>query len=64
MIRFQMFDRYIGIDYSGAKTPTSRLSGLQVFMATVDRNPDKIQANTRTNWNWTRKEIGRRVGPS
>jgi hypothetical protein len=25
------FDCYIGIDYSGAETPTSRLKGLQVY---------------------------------
>ncbi len=27
------FDRYIGIDYSGAKTPTSSLKGLRIYMA-------------------------------
>ena len=27
------FDRYIGIDYSGAQTPTASLKGLRVFMA-------------------------------
>jgi len=25
------FDRYVGIDYSGAQTPTSSLKGLRVF---------------------------------
>jgi hypothetical protein len=33
------FQRYIGIDYSGARSPTSRLRGLQVFEATVDDAP-------------------------
>jgi hypothetical protein len=28
-----IFDRYIGIDYSGAQTPTSSLRGLRIFMA-------------------------------
>jgi hypothetical protein len=27
------FHRYIGIDYSGAETPTSSLNNLRVFMA-------------------------------
>jgi len=26
------FSRYIGIDYSGAQTPTSSLKGLRVYM--------------------------------
>jgi hypothetical protein len=27
------FDRYIGIDYSGAQTPSSSLKGLRVYAA-------------------------------
>ena len=27
------FDRYIGIDYSGAETPTASLKGLRVYLA-------------------------------
>jgi hypothetical protein len=27
------FTRYIGIDYSGAETPTSSLKGLRVYLA-------------------------------
>jgi hypothetical protein len=34
---------YIGIDYSDARSPTSRLRGLQVFEATVDEAPQKIE---------------------
>lgn len=30
------FARYIGIDYSGAQTPTSRLKALQVYEARSD----------------------------
>jgi len=26
-----LFERYIGIDYSGAETPTSSLKGLRIF---------------------------------
>lgn len=58
------FSRYIGIDYSGAETPTSRLSGLRAFMAVMDGEP--AEQNTTTGdgtvakhmrWNWTRKEL-------
>lgn len=48
------FDRYIGIDYSGAETPTSKLPGLRVYVATpgsapLEARPDK--------WNWTRRQM-------
>jgi len=38
------FDRHIGIDYSGAKTPTSRLKGLQVFVASAGNLPGRVHA--------------------
>ena len=36
------FDRYIGIDYSGAQTPTQSLKGLRVFAATHDSLPVEV----------------------
>jgi hypothetical protein len=33
------FTRYIGVDYSGAQTPTASLKGLRVFMAEGERPP-------------------------
>jgi hypothetical protein len=53
------FKLYIGIDYSGAKTPQSRLRGLQVFAAKEGqpecvRNPYAPMGN---HWNWSRIEI-------
>jgi hypothetical protein len=30
------FERYVGIDYSGAETPTSSLKALRVFVATLE----------------------------
>jgi hypothetical protein len=53
----ERFKHYIGIDYSGAQTPTSRLKGLQVFMASQGEDPIKVRPYDDKNWNWTRKEI-------
>jgi hypothetical protein len=53
------FRLHIGIDYSGAQTPTSRLPGLQVYAATRGL-PERIStpaAPQPGNWNWTRHEI-------
>ena len=39
MLKFQ---RYIGIDYSGAKTPTASLNGLRVYLAEGNRVPAEV----------------------
>jgi len=36
------FDRYIGIDYSGAETCESSLKGLRVYMADQVREPREV----------------------
>ena len=48
------FQRYIGIDYSGAGTPTSSLSGLRVYEADQDRMPDEVQPPPSPRKYWTR----------
>lgn len=53
------FHHHIGIDYSGAQTPTSRLAGLQVYAATTGL-PERVTtpaAPQSKSWNWTRQEI-------
>lgn len=53
------FDLYIGIDYSGAEKPTSRLKGLQVYAA-MDGMPKRVPAPAAPegrHWNWCRMEI-------
>lgn len=53
------FDLYIGIDYSGAKTPQSRLPGLQLFLA-KDGQPKCVKnpyALVGSHSNWCRSEI-------
>ena len=51
------FVRYIGIDYSGAETPTSSLKGLRVYSADRDSQPIEIQPPTSLRKYWTRRGI-------
>jgi hypothetical protein len=53
----QLFERYIGIDYSGAKTPTSSLKGLRVYMADWKRKPVEVQPPPSPRKYWTRRGI-------
>lgn len=60
------FDCFIGIDYSGAETPSSRLKGLQVCVAQPGNGPVALWTSpTRSNngqaVNWTRREIAQRL---
>ena len=54
------FDLHIGIDYSGAKTPTSRLSGIQVYSTSASGEPEIVRSPNSTikkRRNWCRKEV-------
>jgi len=51
------FQRYIGIDYSGASTPDSRQSGLRVYLAEGDKEPKEVRSPANPAWNWTRREL-------
>ena len=54
------FESFIGIDYSGAKTPLSRGPALQVYEARVDREPHSVHCpawTSRVHRNWNRREI-------
>ena len=57
MGQLQMFENYIGIDYSGAGSTVKRNKALQIFMAIGDAEPVKERTFTGNNWNWNRKEI-------
>lgn len=50
-----LFDCYVGVDYSGAETPTSRLPGLRVFVATPAGEPE--EQRSADGFNWTRKSL-------
>jgi hypothetical protein len=54
------FDLHIGIDYSGARTPTSRLKSLQVYVSTGGEIPQQVRTPAAPEgryWGWTRQEI-------
>lgn len=51
------FSRYVGIDYSGAQTPTASLKGLRVYLAEGDAPPVEVPAPRSPRKYWTRKGI-------
>ena len=51
------FDRYIGIDYSGAATPTSSLKGLRVYEAGRHSPPVEVQPPPSRRKYWSRRGI-------
>jgi hypothetical protein len=48
------FARYIGIDYSGARTPTASLRGLRVYWAEGDAPPAEVLPPPSPKKYWTR----------
>jgi hypothetical protein len=52
-----MFNRYFGIDYSGAQTPTASLKGLRVYVADGDALPVEVPPPPSARKYWTRKGI-------
>ena len=55
--RIPGFGRYVGIDYSGAKTPTSSLKSLCVFMADRGSPPVEVQPPPSPQKYWTRRGV-------
>jgi len=52
-----MFERYIGIDYSGAQTPTSSLPGLRVYLGKRSSAADEVLPLPSSRKYWTRKGL-------
>ena len=52
------FERYIGIDYSGAETPESSCKGLRVYVAQGSGDPAPIQPPPSPRRYWTRRGLG------
>ena len=57
-VRSPIFDRYIGIDYSGAQTPTASLKGLRVYVADHTAGPFEVSPPPSPRKYWTRRGIG------
>jgi hypothetical protein len=51
------FERYIGIDYSGAETPKSSLKGLRVYEADRSGDPHEVGPPPSPRWYWTRRGL-------
>lgn len=51
------FERYIGIDYSGAETPASSLKGLRVYAADRSTEPQEVMPPPSPRKYWTRRGI-------
>ena len=51
------FARYIGIDYSGAETPTASLKGLRVYLADGDAPACEVLPPPSHRKYWTRRGI-------
>ena len=51
------FARHIGIDYSGAETPTGSLKGLRVYQAESEAPPVEVPPPASARKYWTRKGI-------
>jgi len=48
------FDRYIGVDYSGAATPVTPLTGIRVYLAEGDAEAEEVQSGL-----WMRAGVAR-----
>ena len=51
------FERYFGIDYSGAQTPTSSLTGLRLYAATPLQPPSEVSPPPSPRKYWTRRGL-------
>jgi hypothetical protein len=51
------FERYIGIDYSGAQTPSDSLPGNRVYLARPGSSPQEVPPPPSPRKYWTRREI-------
>ncbi len=51
------FQRYVGIDYSGAATPTTSLKGLRVYSATPTQSPLEVCPPSGCGKYWTRRGL-------
>jgi len=53
--RVRSFSRYIGIDYSGAETPSTSLKGLRACVASGPEEPVEVLTPASPRKHWTRR---------
>jgi hypothetical protein len=53
----RLFCRYIGIDYSGAQTPSASLMGLRIYLSEADKPPFEVLPPQSPRKYWTRSGI-------
>jgi hypothetical protein len=51
------FERYFGIDYSGAQTPINSLPGLRIYSASHNQSPTEIHPPPSPRKYWTRQGL-------
>ncbi|MCR9199268.1 MAG: hypothetical protein NXI04_11530 [Planctomycetaceae bacterium] len=54
------YEAFVGIDYSGSKTPTSRSAAIQVYRGSGGRSPRIVRpsvSGTRQHRNWCRRDV-------
>lgn len=56
-VRPPRFERYVGIDYSGAQTPEASLPGLQVYEARREEGPHRVPPPPGPKLHWTRAAV-------
>jgi hypothetical protein len=52
-----IFERYVGIDYSGARTPDDSLSGLRIYLADRQSLPVEVKPPPGRRLYWSRRGI-------
>ena len=56
------FDRYIGIDYSGAGTPEKGLTGLRLYTAEGNTPPTEVRPTIDGRRHWSRRSLAEWLG--
>jgi hypothetical protein len=54
-----LFERYVGLDYSGAQTCESSLSGLRVYVAVSANPPKEVKPPSSPRKYWTRSGVAK-----
>jgi hypothetical protein len=52
-----LFKQYVGVDYSGAKTAGSRLSGLRVYVSSREEGPTEAHDASSPSGLWSRRNL-------